>query len=361
MSFGFDDGQQALRAAADTLLAAECDSSVVRRALEDADAWRPLWNTIVELGWTSLSVPEAYGGLGLGVVDLVGLAEVTGRWALPVPFLTTVGFAAPVLMAGSPGSPALAAIAEGTVTAVATGAVRWNGSTLSGTAHLVADATRADTIVVVARSERGLTDGGLGDGGGIVTVVPARSPNVRIVPVLSVDRNRPLADVHFDRVAGVEAVECQPEPGFDVARVVLAAELVGVAQRLLDMSVGHASTRVQFERPIGAFQAVKHRLVDTHVAVERARTLVYDAAMVHDDATTSLERRRDLASLAKAAASEAALVASRSAVQVHGAIAITWEHDVHLFSRRARQGAVALGDATTMYRRAARSYLEGGR
>jgi alkylation response protein AidB-like acyl-CoA dehydrogenase len=91
VNFGFDEGQQALREAAHTLLAAECDSSVVRRALEDPDAWRPLWNTIVELGWTSLGLPEEFGGLGLGVVDLVGLAEVTGRWALPVPFLTTVG------------------------------------------------------------------------------------------------------------------------------------------------------------------------------------------------------------------------------------------------------------------------------
>ena len=356
MNFGFDDGQQALRATAHTLLAAECDSSVVRRSLEDPDAWRPLWDTIVGLGWTSLSVPEAHGGLGLGIVDLVGLVEVTGRWALPVPFLTTVGFAAPVLMAASPGSPALAAIAEGAVTAVATGTVRWDGSTLSGTAHQVADAARADTIVVVGDGE-----GGADAGGVVVTVVSARSPNVRIVPVFSADQNRPMADVHFDQVTGVEVIECQPEPGFDVTRVVLAAELVGVAQRLLEMSVGHASTRVQFERPIGAFQAVKHRLVDTHVAIERARTLVYDAAMVHDDADTSVERRRDLASLAKAAASEAALLASRSAVQVHAAIAITWEHDVHLFSRRARQGALALGDATTMYRRAARAYVEGGR
>ncbi len=350
MNFGFDDGQQALREAALTLLAAECDSSVVRRALEDPDAWRPLWKKIVELGWTSLGVPEECGGLGLGVVDLVGLAEVTGRWALPVPFLTTVGFAAPVLMAASPRSPALAAIATGAVVAVATGDVRWHGSTLSGTALQVADASRAEMIVAVGEGADGVC---------VVTVVSAQSSNVRIVPVSSVDQNRPLAEVHFDEVPCVDVVECQPQPGFDVARVVLAAELVGVAQRLLDMSVEHVSTRVQFDRPIGAFQAVKHRLVDTHVAIERARTLVYDAAMVHDEADTPVARRRHLASLAKAAASEAALLASRSAVQVHAAIAITWEHDVHLFSRRARHGAAALGDATTMYRRAARAYVEG--
>jgi alkylation response protein AidB-like acyl-CoA dehydrogenase len=257
-----------------------------------------------------------------------------------------------VLMAASPRSPAIAAIAAGAVAAVATGDVRWDGSTLSGTAHQVADAARADLIVAIGQGA---------DGVRVVTVVSAQSPNVRIVPIYSVDQNRPLAEVHFDEVTGVEVAECEPEPGFDVARVVLAAELVGVAQRLLDMSVEHASTRVQFDRPIGAFQAVKHRLVDTHVAIERARTLVYDAAMVHDDADTSVERRRDLASLAKAASSEAALLASRSAVQVHAAIAITWEHDVHLFSRRARLGAVALGDAPTMYRRAARAYVEGDR
>lgn len=351
MNFGFDDDQQALRDAADKVLAAECGAGVVRNSLEDPHAWRALWDMIVELGWTSLSVPESCGGMGLGVVDLAGLAEVTGRWALPVPFITTVGLAAPVLAATSADPAALAAIAEGTVTTVAVGGVRYDGVMLSGTAHQVPDAARAAKIVVVADGEAGTV---------IATVTPT-TPGVRIDPVSSADPNRPLATVHFDDVCDITVTAANPEPGFDVARVVLAAELVGVAARLLEMSVEHASTRVQFDRPIGAFQAVKHRLADTHVAIERARTLVYDAAMVHDDPTSGADRRRDLAALAKAAASDAALQASRSAVQVHAAIAITWEHDVHLFSRRARQGAIALGDAATNYRRAALAFVERGR
>ncbi|MCU1377877.1 MAG: acyl-CoA dehydrogenase [Acidimicrobiales bacterium] len=344
MNFGFDEDQEALREAAEKLLAAESPPAFVREALEDPDAWRPLWSTIVDLGWTSLAVPERLGGLGLGVVDLVALAEVTGRWVLPAPWMSAAGLAGPVLAATGAGEGALAGIAEGAVsTLAAEGDVRWDGRTLRGTARRVPDAVRADVLVVLAA----------GPDGRVVGVVPAH--DVRIEPTPAADPNRPLADVHLDVVVPVVAAD--PEPGLDVARTVLAAELVGVADRILEVTVEHARERVQFDRPIGAFQAVKHRLADLFVAVERARTLTYDAAMVLDDPASSTGRRREVASLAKAAASEAAILAAKSGVQLHGAIAITWEHDLHLFARRARQGASALGDHLFHYRRAAESFL----
>ncbi|MCU1376681.1 MAG: acyl-CoA dehydrogenase [Actinomycetia bacterium] len=342
MNFGFDEDQQALRAAAEKLLAAH--AGVARAGLDDAGAWKPLWTSIVELGWTSLAVPEALGGLGLGAVDLVALAEVTGRWVLPAPFLSSAGLAGPVLAATGAHPESLAAIAEGRVTTLAVGDVTWDGDVLRGRAPLVPDAARAETLVVVA--------------GPVVAVVAADADGVAIHATHAADPNRPLADVHLDGVRPLGAVEADAEPGLDAARTVLAAELVGVADRILELSVEHARSRAQFGQPIGAFQAVKHRLADLYVAVERARTLTYAAAMALDDPGTTVGRRVEAASLAKAAASETALAAFRTGVQVHGAIAITWEHDLHLFGRRARQGALALGDHLVHYQRAAESFLD---
>jgi alkylation response protein AidB-like acyl-CoA dehydrogenase len=353
--FGFDEDQEALRAAAESLLAVESPPIVARSALEDPDAWKPVWATIVGLGWTSLAVPEAHGGLGLGVVDLVALAEVTGRWVLSAPFLSSAGLAGPVLSATGGHEDALAAIAAGTVTTLAgadpAGGVTWDGAALRGTARCVPDATRAETFVVVAT----------GPAGSVVAVVPAGVDDVRIEPTHAADPSRPLADVHLDVALPASAVlAADPAPGLDAALAVLSAELVGVADRILEVTVEHARSRTQFGRPIGAFQAVKHRLADLYVAVERARTLTYDAAMVLDDPDATPARRAVAASLAKAAAGEAATSAARTGVQLHGAIAITWEHDLHLLARRARQGSLALGDHRVHYRRAAEAFLDAG-
>ncbi|HMG40482.1 MAG TPA: acyl-CoA dehydrogenase family protein [Acidimicrobiales bacterium] len=364
MNFGFDDDQQSLRDAAEHVLAAESGPAVVRAGIDDPDAWRPLWATIVGLGWPALAVPEDDGGLGLGVVDLVALAEVTGRHVLPAPFLSSAGLAVPLLATvDTPAAHAvLAAIAGGTVTTVAlagpdprdgdlAAGATWDGATLSGTKRLVTDGTRAETLVVTATSPDGP----------VVAVVPATRDGVRVEPVESVDPNRPLADVHLDRVALDPAAVAQVDPGagVDAARTVAAAELVGVCDKVLEIAVEHVSSRTQFGRPLGAFQAVKHRLADVFVATERARTLTYNAAMLLDDAGSSSRERSGAAAMAKAAASEAAIFAAKSAVQVHGAIAMTWEHDLHLYTRRARQGALCLGDRRSLYRQAGQAYLQG--
>src|SRR4051794_20364559 len=171
VNFGFDEDQEALRESADKVLAAECPPSVVRAALEDPDAWKPLWETIVGLGWPALAVPEAHGGIGLGVVDLVALAEITGRWALPVPFISSAGLAGPVLLAAGAGD-ALARLAEGEVATLA-----FHGP--DDVKSVVPDASRASTFVVVR------DDG--------VAIVPAA--DVDITSTHSADPNRPLADV----------------------------------------------------------------------------------------------------------------------------------------------------------------------
>src|SRR4051794_4666543 len=190
-----------MRESAERFLAAEAGPGVVRAALEDPDAWRPLWDAVVELGWPSLAVPEPHGGLGLGAVDLVALAEVTGRWALPAPLMSTMGLAGPVLAATGADDAALAGVAEGVVTTLAVdGDITWDGHRLVGTARLVPDAVRAATVVVVAA----------GPDGPVVAAVPTGGEGVRIVPTHAADPNRPLADVVLDVAAPAAAAD--PEP-----------------------------------------------------------------------------------------------------------------------------------------------------
>lgn len=362
MNFGFSEEQESLRETAARVLAAESPPAVVRAAIDDPDAWRSVWKTIVELGWTGIAVPEAHGGLGLGVVDLVALVEVTGRWVLPAPLTSSTGLAAPMLAAAEGPGPAeaLGEIVAGHVAALAadgvadhpTASVSWDGRRLTGTCRLVPDAARADLLAVPAAS----------DDGPVVVAVPTSADGVRVDQLESVDPTRPIADVSFDVPLDASSVApCDVDSRLDIARIVLAAELVGVCDRMLEVTVEHVRSRRQFDRPIGAFQAVKHRLADAYVLTERARTLTYNAAMLQDDGEATREARADAAALAKAAASEAGIVVAKSGVQLHGAIAMTWEHDVHLFTRRARHAALCLGDHRYHYRRAAEGYLSGVR
>ena len=173
-------------------------------------------------------------------------------------------------------------------------------------------------------------------------------PGVEISPGEAVDPTRPLAEIAVDTVPET-VLPVALHDALALPLTAAAAELVGVGSRLLDLSVAHALTREQFGRPIGSFQGLKHRLADVFVAIERARSLTYAAAMQVDDADASLTDRWRAALLAKAAASEAASEAARAAVQVHGAIAMTWEHDVHLYLRRAWQSASLLGDSRALY------------
>ncbi len=350
MNLEFSEEQQALRASAREVLAAEAPLRVVREAADDPERWRPLWKIITQLGWPALPLPASGGGLALGVAGLVGLVEITGAALLPVPLLTSAGLATPVLVAAGAADELLGPLAEGTVATLAYhGAdVTVDGGRLHGVKRFVPEAERAGMFAVTAVDP---------DGRPVVAVArPGAGVDVRPTP--SVDPTRPLADVAFD-VPAAAILTRDPEPGLAAARVSLAAELVGVCDRVLELSVQHAKGRGQFGHPIGSFQGVKHRLADAYILTERARSLTYHAAALLDGGAGAQER--DLAvALAKAAASEAGVAVAKTGVQVHGAVAMTWEHDLHLYLRRARCSALALGDQRHHYRRAGELYLRMG-
>jgi alkylation response protein AidB-like acyl-CoA dehydrogenase len=346
----FSPAQLALRAAVREVLAAECPPAALREAVDDPERWRPLWKTATDLGWTSLALLEG----DAGPVELVAALEECGYAAAPFPLLSSAGLAAGVLRAGG-GHAVQQELADGAVGALAVSApgartlapaLRFDGGRLSGRAGSVADASRADLLVALALDATGAR----------LAAVVRPGPGVELFPHEVVEPGRPLADVAFDVVP--EAVLPVPADALALPLTAAAAELVGVTQRLLDLGVAFTRTREQFGRPIGSFQGVKHRLADCYVALERARSLVYAAVMLVDDAEADVGARWRAALLAKAAAGEAAGSAARAAVQVHGAVAMTWEYDVHLYLRRAWQSAALLGDSRSLYAAAADLLLE---
>ncbi len=346
MDVGFSQSQLALRDAVREVLAVECPPSVVREAVDDPDRWRSLWKTATDLGWTSLAQLEE----DAGVVELVAVLEECGFAGAPLPLLSTAGLAAGVLKDAA-ATELQQELAEGTVGTLAVGgpgarlpapSLTWAEGRVTGRAVSVPDATRADLFVLLAQDERG----------GTIAAVARPGLGLAVKPQEAVDPGRPLADLVVDVVP--EAVHPVALPdALALPLTAAAADLVGVGTRLLELSVAFSRTREQFGQPIGAFQGVKHRLADCYVALERARSLVYAATMLVDDPDADPRERWRAALLAKAAASEAATSTARSAVQVHGAVAMTWEYDVHLFLRRAWQSAALLGDSRALYAAAA--------
>ena len=350
MDVGFNDSQLELRAAVRDVLAQECPPALLREVAADPDRWRPLWKTVVDLGWPALAALD--GEAGLGVIELVAVLEELGSAAAPVPFLSTVGWAAGVLRGH--GADVVGELAEGAVAALGVGAVgdrrplpalTWSGGRVQGTIGPVADAVRADLLVLLAA-------GADAD----VAVVVRPGPGVELRALEAIDPTRPLTEVTVD-VAAEASYEIDPRAALSLPLTAAAAELVGVTSRLLDLSVAHAASREQFGRPIGSFQGLKHRLADCYVGLERARSLTYAAAMAVDDPGAQTGETWRAALLAKAAASEAAVEAARTAVQVHGAMGMTREHDVHLFLRRAWQSAALLGESRALYADAATQLL----
>jgi alkylation response protein AidB-like acyl-CoA dehydrogenase len=353
MHIGLDDDRRALRDSARTVLAAESPPAVTRQAYDDATVWQPLWKTLVDLGWAGAGATD--GDQDAGIIDLVVLVEQAGAATVPAPLLSTAGLAAGALRScGAAAEPLLAELSEGAVGALAVGEVApadgntltVDGDRLRGRVAQVRDAERAEVFVAIGRD---------GEGADCV-VVTRRGPGVNVTPGESLDPAAPVGAVEFDADV-VLRVAIPKRQALVVPLVVAAAELLGVADRALSMSVDYAKSRHQFGQPIGAFQAVKHRLADCYVALERARSLTYyAAASCTPDGVADPETWR-LAILAKAAANDAATLATRSAVAVHGAIAQTWEHDAHLLLRRAWLGAALLGDSRSLYLAAGRDYL----
>jgi alkylation response protein AidB-like acyl-CoA dehydrogenase len=307
MRLGFTDDQTALRDGVRELLADRCPPAVLRSvgAGEIAEAQR-LWRRLADAGLLGALVPEASGGLGLDLVDVVLCLEETGRVAAPLPVVESAVVAAALL----PGADELGALAAGElrVTAALDG---------SGLAPWV---PFCDAVL-------------LGDGGdgGQVRLVPVASCAVR--PGAAVDPARPVSVVRAPARAGTR-VDADPERVAAARRagaVATAAQLAGLADRMLRMTVDYVKGRQQFGVPVGSFQAVKHRLADGLEAVELARPMVYAAAWSHARGVATADRD---AAAAKVRAGEAAGQVARAALQSHGAMGYTQEYDLHLWLTR---------------------------
>ena len=302
MDFELDDDQQALQAAARDLLDDLSSSASVRAHLASGEPWdRKLWTAMVEQGWTLVAVPEDKGGLGMSWVEAAILCEQVGAHVAPVPIVQQL----------------IASASTGVDDVLAT--VAWSGGR-----EVVPYAASAARVVAVVGDELHVVDRA------------ASEPE----PAMDVTREVGWFTPSAGRALGAADAVARH---IDVGATLLAAELLGAAQHMLDESVAYAKDRVQFDKPIGSFQAVKHRLADMLVDVEGMRSAVYYAAWClsagHPDASIA-------ASTAKAWCSDAATRVLASALQVHGGIGFTWEHDTHLYLKRGQLDGQAFGNAT---------------
>lgn len=335
MDFDLSPDQLALRDAACEFLDEQCPPARIRTVHAGDLGWDPqLWAAMVELGWLGAAVPEADGGLGLGIVELGVLLEQAGRHLVPVPFLST---AIAIDTARRVGDAALLGeLLSGRTACIAWSAsassVRSDGAVLAGRSDPVAFAPVADVAVVLAEEADGLA----------VFVVDLDAVG-RPPRVSGMDLSRPLGWLDFDatparRLGGADLAEYIT----DLGATATALELLGSSETAMELAVEYAKDRVQFGRPIGSFQAVKHRCADMLVDVEGIRSSAYWAAwcLGVDDPDRSIA-----ASTAKTWATDASKRVMASALQVHGGIGFTWEHDLHLFMKRAQLDQVSFGDA----------------
>lgn len=341
--------QEELRATVRRFLADTSPSEQVRRWMESEAGYDPVvWRRMAaELGLHGVALPERYGGSGGGPVELGIVLEESGRMLLPSPFFATVALAGQALAAsGDDAAMArwLPGIADGSLTAtlalaeeiggwrladVTTEAVRTPaGWVVSGRKMFVIDGDTADLLLVVART---------GTGPGLFAVA-ADAPHVTRTRLATLDPTRRMARVDLD-AAPAQPVGPESDASAylhtvrDLAVVALAHEQVGGAQACLDAAVRHAKTRVQFDRPIGSFQAIKHKCADLLIELESARSAAYYAASVAANGPADLPVA---AALAATSASVAFTHAAKENIQIHGGIGYTWEHDAHLYLRRAK-------------------------
>jgi len=367
MDIGFTEEQELLRDSARRFLEAECATGFVRqRMAEPAAVTDEFWERLAAQGWLGIVYPEADGGSGLGLGDLVVLMEEMGRAVMPGPFFSTVllGGAA-IAEAGSVTQrrawlPRIAGGGAKAALAWTEPNLRWDaagialparetggGFTLSGSKLFVGDAHVADILVVAARTR----DGNTMEDGVSLFLVPKDTPGLTITPLPTIDETRKLCEIRFGNVAlPANALLGNRHAGWPpLSRVIaratlaLAAEMCGGAQRVLDMTVAYAKIRIAFGKPIGSYQGVKHQAADMLVALENAKSLTYYAAWALD---RGLEDAPLAVSMAKAAASEMARKVAGTGIQLHGGIGMTWEHDLQLYFKRAKASEVALGDAT---------------
>lgn len=367
MEFGFTEEQEMIRSQAVEFLENECPVALVRELMDSEHGYsHDLWEKVAAMGWLGLIFPEEYGGAGLTFVELTVLLEGMGRALVPGNFFSTVLLAGLTLLEAASEEQKrrwLTPLTEGrlkatlaltepdasweaagitSVTAERSGA----DYAINGTKLFVPDAQMADLIICAARtgsssiSENNIT----------LFAVDRNSDGLKMVRLKTMDQTRGLYDVTFERVR-VSADRVLGSVGeawpviarvIDKATIGLCAEMVGCAQRVLDMCVDYAKQRIQFGRPIGSFQAIQHKCADMLLVIESARSAAYAAAWAasQDKQDTAL-----LSSIAKAYASDASRFVAGEGIQIHGGMGFTWEHDVHLYFKRAKADEFNFGNA----------------
>ena len=365
MTFAFTEEQQELRRGLRRFFEDKSSSQQVRRLMETDEGYdRAVWSQMAQqLGLQGLTIPEEHGGAGGGPVEQLIVLEEMGRVLLCAPYFSTVCLAANAIMNAATDEQQgdlLPGIASGdTIAALAFTEPngKWDASgitmeasgsgdsyTLDGTKMFVIDGHTANQIVVVARQSGTSGEDGIG-----FFVVDGDATGLTRTPLATMDQTRKQARLEF---AGVSARPLGDvgrgwaalSKTLDQAAVCLANEMVGGAQKVLDMSVEYAKVRVQFGRPIGSFQAIKHKCADMLLEVESGKSAAYYAAWAAAEDNDELPV---VASLAKAYCSDAYFHAAAENIQIHGGIGFTWEHDAHLYFKRAKASELLLGDPST--------------
>ena len=350
MYFALTDEQRALQSTVRDFIGDRFPLSAVRDLYDDdSNDGDPaeLWKSIGDQGWLAVLIDEQYDGLGLGLLDAAVLARCWGEGCVPGPFLPTLVAAEAIRLGGTPEQKQqwLPQVAAGQVklSLAANGRVTNNGDKLTGTVDHVDYAHVADRVIVAT------------DGGSLWLVDP-KSTGVTVTVHDTLDRSARLATVRLDAATGESLPGAVLPDVLDRGAVLAANELAGIARVALMRTIDYDKTREQFGKAVGSFQAIKHQLADLHVATTMAEHAGWYAAHAIDarlpDATLAV-------SVAKSKASDVARDATAAMIQFHGGIGYTWEHDAHLFFKRAKRLEYAFGDSATHRERIARLVVDG--
>jgi len=366
MDIRLSDEQMEMARQARKFFEKECPPAWIRAMMaEDRGFTEEFWDKLLQMGWLGMHLPESEGGLGLKLMDLMVVLEEMGRALMPGPFFSTVLLAAEVIREGG-----TALQKNGTLSAIAAGRLRGtlalyepeggadpgyihlkakadgNGYILKGIKLFVPDAHVSHFLICAARTQ----DSQIPFQGLTLFFVPQDSPDMTISLMPTMDATRKLCAVEFHGVrVSPENILGQVHQGgvalgkaLQAAQVGLCADSIGLAQRAMEMAVAYAKIRIQFDQPIGAFQAVKHHCARMFEEVESARSMLYWAAWALDQ--TEPEEAARAVAAAKATCSEMADRVVSSAIQVLGGTGFSWEHDIHLYLKRAKANEAALGD-----------------
>jgi alkylation response protein AidB-like acyl-CoA dehydrogenase len=357
VSIAFTQEHDNLRESVRRFLEQRSTTQDIRRLMESQDTYDPaVWKQLAQqLGLPGIAIPEEYGGSGYGIIEQVIILEEMGRALLPAPYFSSAILAATALLESADEAACrelLPGIADGSTTATlawveklgawdiaaqidARATATADGWSLTGHKTLVLDGTTASLVLVVAATPAGPS---------LFAVVPGAA-GMTSQPLKTLDSTRPFGSIEFDatpaRLIGTDGAAAGVlQRTLRIAAVALAAEQAGTAERCLEISVEYSKLRIQYGRPIGSFQALKHRFVDLLLEIETAKSAVYFAAAAAAEGDPELPL---VASMAKASASEALVHAASELIQFHGGIGFTWEHDAHLYFRRAKTTEQFLG------------------